>query len=101
MLLTGGNIEKPVTGAHPVLGIEEFRTDEELQELLFDMPGMRMQALLITERVLGCLHKDTIFRYVILENISYMCAYHFDDISSSRSSNELQFFLEKFMAIFE
>ena len=69
MLLTGGNIEKPVTGAHPVLGIEEFRTDEELQELLFDMPGMRMQALLITERVLGCLHKDTIFRYVNLKNI--------------------------------
>lgn len=62
--LIGGNIEKPVTGAHPVLEIEEFRTDEELQELLFDMPGMRMQALLITERVLGCLHKDTIFRYM-------------------------------------
>ena len=30
-------MEKPTLGPHPVLGIEEFRTDEELEELLFDM----------------------------------------------------------------
>jgi len=60
----GGDMEKPSLGPHPVLGIEEFRTDEELEELLFDMNTMRLQALIITERVLGCLHKDTIFRYM-------------------------------------
>ena len=35
---------------------------QELDELLFDMNAMRLQALLITERVLGRVHKDTIFR---------------------------------------
>ena len=55
-------MEKPSLGLHPVLGIEEFKTEEELEELLFDMNMMRLQALIITERVLGCLHKDTIFR---------------------------------------
>ena len=69
-----------------MLGLEEFRTEAELDQLLFDMNTMRLQvrvvmmmmimmmimmimmmmmvfqALVITERVLGCLHKDTIFR---------------------------------------
>ena len=62
-----------------MLGLEEFRTETELDQLLFDMNTMRLQvrmvmmvmimmmmmvlqALVITERVLGCLHKDTIFR---------------------------------------
>ena len=36
--------------------------NQELDELLFDMQAMRLQALLITERVLGRVHKDTIFR---------------------------------------
>ena len=35
---------------------------QELDELLFDMNAMRLQALFITERVLGRVHKDTIFR---------------------------------------
>ena len=74
----GGDIEKPKLGPHPVLGTEEFRTEQvitdntlhgdntaitqELDQLLFDMQAMRLQALLITERVLGRVHKDTIFR---------------------------------------
>ena len=66
-------MEKPNLGPHPVLGIEEFRTDEELEELLFDMNMMRLQALIITERVLGCLHKDTIFRQVPLNTIFALC----------------------------
>ena len=69
-----------------MLGLEEFRTEAELDQLLSDMNTMRLQvrmvmvmmvmmmimmimimmmvfqALVITERVLGCLHKDTIFR---------------------------------------
>ena len=70
---------KPTTGKHPVLDIEEFTTSEELEELLFDMNIMRLQALIITERVLGKLHKDTIFRYILkllkLNNIGLVLSY--------------------------
>ena len=70
---------KPTTGKHPVLDIEEFTTSEELEELLFDMNIMRLQALIITERVLGKLHKDTIFRYILkllkLNNIDLVLSY--------------------------
>ena len=62
-LRAGGLMRKQVR-PHPVLGIVEFQTEEELEQLLFDMNGMRLQALAVTERVLGCLHKDTIFRYM-------------------------------------
>ena len=34
----------------------------ELDVLSFDMQQMKLQALLITERILGTSHKDTIFR---------------------------------------
>ena len=45
------------------MGIIFYTTiNQELDELLFDMNAMRLQALLITERVLGRVHKDTIFR---------------------------------------
>jgi len=60
----GGRIEKPKMGLHPVLGVEEFTLEEELEPLFFDMNLMKVQALLITERVLGSLHKDTIFRFM-------------------------------------
>ena len=70
---------KPTNGKHPVLDIEEFTTSEELEELLFDMNIMRLQALIITERVLGKLHKDTIFRYILkllkLNNIGLVLSY--------------------------
>ena len=59
-----GRVEKPDTGPHPVLGATEFRTEADLEELVFDLPAMRLQALLVTERVLGSLHKDTIYRYM-------------------------------------
>jgi len=60
----GGRIEKPKMGKHPVLDVEEFSLEEELEPLFFDMNLMKVQALLITERVLGSLHKDTIFRFM-------------------------------------
>jgi hypothetical protein len=60
----GGRIEKPKLGKHPVLDVEEFTLEEELEPLFFDMNLMKVQALLITERVLGSLHKDTIFRFM-------------------------------------
>ena len=47
----------------------EFRTFEELDDLLSDPDEMRMQALLIRERILGPAHPDTCyyirFRFVL------------------------------------
>lgn len=40
----------------------EFHTLEELESLALDLDAMRIQSLLICERILGPLHKDTIFR---------------------------------------
>lgn len=40
----------------------EFRTLEELENIALDLDSMRVQSLLICERILGPLHKDTIFR---------------------------------------
>ena len=50
--------------AHPVLGIREFDSKTEVDEFHGDPKVMKIQALLITERVLGKGHKDTIFRYM-------------------------------------
>lgn len=49
---------------HPVLGIREFDSKTEVDEFHGDPKVMKIQALLITERVLGKGHKDTIFRYM-------------------------------------
>merc|ERR1719433_261219 len=49
---------------HEVLGVREFDNKEELDDLHGDPSAMKIQALLITERVLGAGHKDTIFRYM-------------------------------------
>ncbi|XP_061389317.1 protein fem-1 homolog C [Musca vetustissima] len=40
----------------------EFRTLEELDNISTDMDAMRIQSLLICERILGISHKDTLFR---------------------------------------
>ena len=40
----------------------EFTTHEELENLSMDLDGMRIQSLLICERILGSTHKDMIFR---------------------------------------
>ena len=56
---------KPRAGPHPLFGVEEFRTDEDLDAFLFAenaMSNLRVQALIVTERVLGSLNKETIFR---------------------------------------
>lgn len=47
---------------HAVLGTREFDSKEELDNLHGDPKALKIQALLITERVLGEGHKDTIFR---------------------------------------
>ena len=45
--LPDGDIEKPRLGPHPVLGLEEFRTEAELDQLLFDMNTMRLQVRVV------------------------------------------------------
>lgn len=41
---------------------QEFTTVEELENLSLDLDAMRIQSLLICERILGSTHKDMIFR---------------------------------------
>ena len=40
----------------------EFATMEELNSVMLDLDAIRIQSLLISERILGPHHKDTLFR---------------------------------------
>lgn len=42
--------------------LKEFESLEELDNIATDVDQIRMQSLLIVERILGAHHKDTIFR---------------------------------------
>ena len=42
--------------------VKEFETLEDLENVLLDMDSIRIQSMLICQRVLGPTHKDTIFR---------------------------------------
>ncbi|XP_031787404.1 protein fem-1 homolog C isoform X1 [Nasonia vitripennis] len=42
--------------------VTEFTTLDELNSIMLDLDAMRMQSLLICERILGPYHKDTLFR---------------------------------------
>ncbi|XP_064465580.1 protein fem-1 homolog C-like [Ornithodoros turicata] len=55
-----GPFRKAYHQAH--VNAEEFRTLEELNLMAVDMDVIRNQSLLICERILGPLHKDTIYR---------------------------------------
>ncbi|TRY78259.1 hypothetical protein TCAL_11693 [Tigriopus californicus] len=49
---------------HRVLECTEIDSKDELEVISGNLPLLKQQALLITERVLGACHKDTIFRYM-------------------------------------
>ncbi len=49
---------------HPVLDCMEADSQEELDLISGDTEALKLQALLVTERILGSGHKDTIFRYM-------------------------------------
>ncbi len=49
---------------HPVLDCMEVDSLEELESVSGDIDTLKLQALLISERILGAGHKDTIFRYM-------------------------------------
>lgn len=40
----------------------EFKTMNDLEVMSTDVDAMRIQSLLICERILGASHKDTVFR---------------------------------------
>lgn len=42
--------------------VSEFTSLEELNAIMLDLDAIRIQSLLICERVLGAYHKDTVFR---------------------------------------
>jgi hypothetical protein len=57
------HIVKPILGPKPQYSnIIEFYQQMELEALAVDLDAMRMQSLLICERILGTMHKDMIYR---------------------------------------
>ena len=63
-----GSVEypKPVFDeVHSVLGVKEVDTLEDFEEMAAtgDSAALKKQALLMSERILGPTHKDTVFRY--------------------------------------
>ena len=55
---------KPPRHVHSVLGVREYDSKEELDALNGESVGLKRQALLISERILGATHKDTVFRFM-------------------------------------
>jgi hypothetical protein len=53
---------KQVSLKSAYLNAIEFQTLDELENLSMDLDSMRIQSLIICERILGPLHKDMIFR---------------------------------------
>lgn len=49
----------------------EFSSSEELENVMTDLDAIRIQSLLITERILGPYHKDTVFR-LMFRGASYV-----------------------------
>ena len=58
------NYPKPPRIMHPVLKVREVDSREELDDINGDLIGLKNQALLISERILGPTHKDTVFRFM-------------------------------------
>lgn len=58
-------VKRPVVPFRPAYGNSiEFSTMSELDNISTDVDSMRIQSLLICERVLGVSHKDTLFRFM-------------------------------------
>lgn len=53
----------------------EFTALTELDNISTDVDAMRIQSLLICERVLGIQHTDTLFRLMFRYNINYLCLF--------------------------
>lgn len=57
----------------------EFSTMEELDAISLDLDAIRIQSLLICERILGPHHKDTLFR-LMFRGASYADSFRYLDI---------------------
>lgn len=56
--------------------MNEFNTLDELRAIMLDLDAVRIQSLLICERILGAYHKDTLFR-LMYRGASYADALRF------------------------
>lgn len=57
------SVKTPVVPLRQAYGnVTEFSTLSELDNIATDVDAMRIQSLLICERVLGIQHTDTVFR---------------------------------------
>lgn len=56
--------------------VKEFQTREELDFISSDLEQMRINSLLITERILGSTHKDVIFR-IMYRGAAYADSLHY------------------------
>uniref|UniRef100_T1JDN3 Uncharacterized protein n=1 Tax=Strigamia maritima TaxID=126957 RepID=T1JDN3_STRMM len=67
---------------------EEFRNSVELEALALDLDSMRVQSLLVSERILGAYHKDMVFR------LMYRGAAYADSMQYQRCSDLWLYALE-------
>jgi ankyrin repeat protein len=66
------HIVKPIQGPKPQYrNTVEFYQRMELEALAVDLDAMRMQSLLICERILGTMHKDMIYRLIAYAKAAY------------------------------
>ncbi|RWS26719.1 Protein fem-1-like protein [Leptotrombidium deliense] len=65
-----------VVAKHAYLNHVEFETLQELESLALDYDAIRVQSLLICERILGPIHKDMIFR-LMYRGASYADNLHY------------------------
>ncbi len=65
--------KRPIVPLRPAYGnAVEFSTLTELDNIAVDVDAMRIQSLLICERILGINHKDTLFRLMFRYDLHIM-----------------------------
>ncbi|KAK2712625.1 hypothetical protein QYM36_011347, partial [Artemia franciscana] len=71
-------VQKAVLPPNPAYGnMKEYETLEELDNMAGNLEAMRLQSLMICERILGLKHKDLIFR-VMFRGAAYADALRYD-----------------------
>lgn len=81
-------IPKNFVSKAPYGYIAEFNTYEELENISMDLDAMRIQSLLVCERILGPLHRDMIFR------LMFRGAAYADSLQYQRCINLWRYALE-------
>lgn len=81
-------IPKNCASKAPYAYMPEFNSFEELENLSMDLDAMRIQSLLVCERILGPLHRDMIFR------LMFRGAAYADSLQYQRCINLWRYALE-------